>query len=278
MAATTPQQPKPAPTRGRDWPSVVWRRDTPWIVILLCTLSPLWAAHAGPLSASDTWYHIELVFFAQPHTVHAPLPADALTVFPSSLTAHRLPQYLKPYSRETTPQNAQALQALPPRFFRLRRIEKKLQLADGYRVIGHAAWAQPLSPTTTGRLLPTLLLPFGRAFTSDGMPITHPTVQAAARDADWQWTHTLHVKIQLSHFFTVAIEAQHRNPHTAPPDMVTDFKQTRRMRSQQLNYFDHPQWGVLMTIIPIPNHRPVLTHTPSYAPWQHTHQNRGGER
>lgn len=217
-------------------------------------LSPL-CSHANGLSASSTlpWYQIELLFFSQPQAVRE---ARIAFMHLPLMGSQRITRYLKPYSRHTTPRNAQAFQALPSRFFKLDAMARRLRHAPGYRVMGHTAWAQPVMRATLAAS-PTLLLPYGRAFYPDGERVQHPSVQAAMREANWQWDHLLRVRVQRSHFFTVSMIAQHRGAEAKIGEdqrMLIDFKQTRRMRSQQLNYFDHPRWGVLVMITPITNH------------------------
>jgi len=59
-------------------------------------------------------------------------------------------------------------------------------------------------------------------------------------------------RFYLSRFLHVDVNLQLRQPETAPdaPPLVSRLREHRRIRTQDIHYFDHPRFGVLMRITP----------------------------
>lgn len=113
-------------------------------------------------------------------------------------------------------------QALPRDQYRLANIAASLQRSRGYRTVAHFGWSQVGSPLNAAVAEPIdSLVPPG-------------TVSGSAALARGRY---LHLTLDLD------FQADPGGPHYV-------LRQTRRMRSTERHYFDHPHFGVIALVTP----------------------------
>lgn len=113
-------------------------------------------------------------------------------------------------------------QALPRDKYRLSNIAASLQRSRGYRTVAHFGWSQVGSPLNAAVAEPIdSLVPPG-------------TVSGSAALARGRY---LHLTLDLD------FEAE-------PGGQRYVLRQTRRMRSTERHYFDHPHFGVIALVTP----------------------------
>ena len=113
------------------------------------------------------------------------------------------------------------VQALPPSAYRLSGIWSALKRTRNYRPIRHLAWQQP-------------------GLSSRSAPLV--AVGDDELDAQIQGT----VKVSLSRFLHLDLDLV---LHEA--DQRFRFTSSRRMRSNELHYLDHPMFGAIVIITPV---------------------------
>ncbi|HEU4655510.1 MAG TPA: CsiV family protein [Steroidobacteraceae bacterium] len=127
----------------------------------------------------------------------------------------------------TSPAPANDFPALPSSKFKLGGIEDTLRRARGYQVIAHIGWTQPGFPRDSARFL---------NINSFVPPTTGLTGQVALSRGRY-----LHLTLDLVY-----------SPPSAAgqPSERYVLQQSRRMRSNERHYIDHPKFGVVAVITP----------------------------
>lgn len=118
---------------------------------------------------------------------------------------------------------------LPREVWRLADTGAALERRDGFELLLHAAWRQPVygpEEETTLDLARVGLMP-----------------QALGGTASIYLTRFLHLKLDLE-FADRAAAA------TSPETLVYRLSERRKMRSTELHFFDHPRFGALALITP----------------------------
>lgn len=118
--------------------------------------------------------------------------------------------------------------ALPPAQFQLTAIEDTLRRSRNYRPLAHIGWTQPGFPRNAAQSLSIESL-----------------VPAASG---------LHGQVALSRgrFLHLTLDLAYGPASNAPgvPGQKFVLRQTRRMRSNERHYIDHPKFGVIAVITP----------------------------
>ncbi len=128
---------------------------------------------------------------------------------------------------QTTAAPANDFPALPAAKFKLGGIEDTLRRARGYQVIAHVGWTQPGFPRDSARFL---------NINSFVPPTTGLTGQVALSRGRY-----LHLTLDLVYSPPSA---------TGEPSERYVLQQSRRMRSNERHYIDHPKFGVVAVITP----------------------------
>ena len=112
------------------------------------------------------------------------------------------------------------VQSLPPSAYRLSGIWSVLKRSRGYRPIRHLAWQQP------------------------GLPSRSAPLVAVGDELDAEIQGT--IKVSLARFLHLDLDLiLHQE------DQRFRLKSSRRMRSNELNYLDHPRFGAIVIITPV---------------------------
>ncbi len=219
---------------------------TPWPCAVLLILAML-SAPAVPAAAPDEarQYDIELLIFrnlvnsddgeAWPLDLSDYAFGDSAAGEPSPAA----PQDIAPSRpKTTTPPAGPAPAWLPADAWQLKNAEDALKRAPNYRPLLHLAWRQAVPPRTEGR------------------PVDLPPPDAG-RDGEHAWVggtatvslgRYLHLALNLQlHPGLADLEAAGLDEFEIPQFRLTE---SRRMRTRELHYFDHPRFGVLAIITP----------------------------
>lgn len=215
----------------------------------------LLAALSATAQAVETWYMVELIVFAQrnPDSGSEHWPTDQAVALVELNAAANIP------GAGSGPGKDARLQTLPPEQYRLHAEAKRLGEDGNYTVLRHIGWRQPglardealavrlqgaSSATATGSLPGaqlldgTVRLVLSRYLHLEADLLYRPETAAAAE------SHS---------FFASAERAE------AP---VYRLQESRRMRSKEVHYLDHPMFGVIALVTPYevaPARAPVPT-------------------
>ena len=145
---------------------------------------------------------------------------------------------------------------LPPTQWGFTREADKLQKQENYRVIYHQAWQQQVFP---GKKMPAILVdnrvPEEEDVTADtSLPALEINLSGTAQIQEKNF-----FDLHLSLLFAVPEGLLESIDSSADLRNITDgygyfrLQQTRRMRLDELNYIDHPLFGVLAKITRVPS-------------------------
>lgn len=138
----------------------------------------------------------------------------------------------------------------------LQAIADSLRRSNSYRPLLHWRWIQPGWERSRARLL-HVQVPAGSA-----LPLTQPSAQASK--LEMQRLRDLTdpsavtgvglplldgtVSLSRARFLHLAADLIYVDPATGIP---VQLKESRRMRSNELHYLDHPRFGVLVQVTPV---------------------------
>jgi len=156
-------------------------------------------------------------------------------------------------------------QILTPKTWQLNKEASRLA-KHGYVILLHTAWLQSFDPKQKS---PLIHLYGGHAWTPDGkqlsltpalaFPVTDPT------SFNWEMNGTIRITLnryfnvhlnlllaEPSHYWNNLISNDHPFKNIVNNFAYFDLKQTRRMKSNELNYIEHPLYSVLIQISSYP--------------------------
>lgn len=184
------------------------------IALLVCMI-------ASPAFA-ETRYQIEVLIFTQP-----PL-SDSEP--PDQRPEHSAPAFPREIAWPLRPPGTRGVgpEALPASDHRFSGTANRLRNQPGYTLIWHEAWQQTLrgSRSAPAISLPSSLRPLG--------------IEARIRPYRQRFLH-----------FEVDVRWHIAAADTAEPTAFWRLAQSRRMRSGQTHYLDHPVLGVIVRIDPV---------------------------
>ncbi len=244
------------------------------LIFLLALLAP--AAAAGP--AEITYYDIEVLIFqhldpagreAEAWPVEVELPQPEHHVELGLPLPVPLPEF---YDRRFS------YQPLPPEALQLGRERKALEESPGYRVLLHLGWRQPGLPAAEAlpvRIERRLVLPppadqdavaatgapaagvplearlegFVRVFRARYLHLQADLIYREAPPPEAPWQATL-PQPDGTGGMAPPLETAPAPDIAAEPPPVFRLHQSRRMRSRELHYLDHPVLGMLVVARP----------------------------
>ncbi len=215
------------------------------IPLLLCGLL------LGQLSISyaDTdnkLYQVELVIFSHFSSLAQQNPV-------ADINGDNLPQKMI----ELTSSNASNYSYLPAQKFILKKESYALKNNPQYQILLHIAWRQTLADPSTA--VPIHIYG-GKVYTIQGKGIT----STGPSKKYWQVNGTLklsvirYINAKLNLTFTLPTKQLPKSERNTTSNgqsksIITQFalQQSRRMRSDELNYFGTPLYGALIKIVPV---------------------------
>lgn len=147
---------------------------------------------------------------------------------------------------------------LSPEQYTLKKEALRLSQHPGYQAILHLAWVesqQQLEKTSIVHLYG------GRLFDNKGKVITTISDESIPYATNQNWEMNGTVAINLARYFDLKFELLFALPYqqikSYPTKSAIDqrfsyvmLQQTRRTKSRELNYIDHPLYGILLMITP----------------------------
>lgn len=206
-------------------------------ILLPGTLAPSWGA--GP--AADPWYEIELIVFER---TGLPSQVGENDEFPA------LPQAV-----ETVPAaapgdaNGDAYRLLSDAGFKLSALTNRLLNARAHTPLLHVAWRQPVSADQA--------FPGVHIHSGTGRQANTGTEQAAEPFEGV-------VRLSRGRFLHLSLDLRYRKTTPVNDNGLLGFfqrptateeryrlQQARRVRSTELQYFDHPRFGAIVLVTQI---------------------------
>lgn len=196
------------------------------LTILVCAVGPAAAQQAAPLQS----YEVELVIFRN-------LSPNA-TPEQWNLEAAAAGQRLSIPDEEASPFGATAeppvptvaastFPSLPAAKFKLTAVDEALRRSRNFQSIAHVGWTQPGFPRDSARFLSINSLVPG----SSGL--------------------LGQIALSRGRYLHLTLDLVYEAPATAgEPAQRYVLRQTRRMRSNERHYIDHPRFGVIALITP----------------------------
>ncbi|MDT8403696.1 CsiV family protein [Sulfuriflexus sp.] len=242
---------------------------TLFFAALLCLAGPATAQEAG--SEQSRWYQVELIFFEtlEPAAAgeHWPLlTSEATTGGP----AIELAAPLQPVVVRDNPGiNPRAFQLLNPENFALTDISRQLLASRQYRILNHIAWRQPTVDKSQARAVhvhdklmrekdrvPSPLR--NEPLLLNNLPDPLEQADGSVEKKRFDGTVTvsvsryLHLKADITYYNPdVYLGEQIARQNIDTPN-IEHFKlvESRRMRSKEVHYLDHPYFGIIALITP----------------------------
>ena len=209
-----------------------------FVLIAYTTMGSAWGA--------TTWYTIEVIAFS--HLNNDGLYEENWPSSPGEPAIHNAVRLAPPGElalddRAEHSGSVHTYNLLGRSSLRMENIANRLKQSSGYRPLMHIAWRQPgLSKSLSKAVYVHSALPNSHrsdATAHDG-PAGEPQIQGTIRVSRARY---LHVDTDLLHSRQVPADA----------DLSTSrfrMRQTRRMRSEEVHYIDHPLFGVIVLITP----------------------------
>jgi hypothetical protein len=173
-------------------------------------------------------YEVELVVFRNmaPVTSNEALSQDTAVAVPTAPTAGLTDEEANAASASNVIPEQRSLDTFPALAsgkYRLNGVEDALRRNRNYQVLAHVGWTQPGFPRTDAHYLAVDPLVSGGAGLGGRISLTRGRYLHLALDVTFQ-----------------------------PPEDAQKFslRQTRRMRSNERHYIDHPKFGVIVLVVP----------------------------
>ncbi len=213
-------------------------------------------------------YQVELIIFSHPLTKgvsQEQWPQEAMTLpnLENTVTLQSVDVVTKntALTDGEHADNTDTPELLPSSQWQLASEEQHLRRHPDYHILLHEAWAQTIP---TDSRTPTRIHLFGgQGYQRNGRPIpTNTEIPLSFRDVNtWQVNGVIslylnrYINTQFNLAFampTTQFDALNHNPHSAEPShqpiSYLMLDQQRRTRSNELNYIDHPVYGILMKV------------------------------
>jgi len=191
-------------------------------IVLICLLL---GVAFNVLAASNRPYQIEVVVFEQLN----PNQSNPISVYPASM----VPDFANTIQLSNSRQKMYNL--LPDSDFTLNKEVKKLMRSGQYKVLLHIAWRQMINGPRSSR----------------AVHIQGPQLNGTIKVSRLNFidlTANLWLTLPVSNLSNIRI-VDNGNGESFPSLISLHLKQTRRMRSNELNYLDHPVFGMLVKVI-----------------------------
>ncbi len=241
----------------------------------LFALTCLFASSATAATDEQELYQVEIIVFS--HITEQGLHAETwptLTDWPITDRAIELAAYAPPkpaatqanaqspsqgfaqinqsQARQPQEQSTPLFQLLPTQDFTLQQPQSAIEKHQNYHILLHEAWVQPIEKASK-----TIHLHGGAKYDDEGNVINTIASVLPANDT-WELDGTL--TLNRNRYFQVASNLLLTEPNQQgltpnedeEPAKLNHFslKQTQRMRSDELHYFDHPLFGMLIKVTP----------------------------
>lgn len=184
------------------------------LLLILCRGTPAFAQEAVAPPVTEERHHVEIIVFRH---------LDQRSTTPEAA------QTLEPAADSTLPPTAiggaTSMQESAAAAPKLGAIDTRLRQSPAYRLLYHGAWLQTLD--SREQAIPTPL-------------------PASARAAGLDGTITLY----REHYVHARLDIALHSPAADAPgtEIIHVLRQSRRLRGSSAQYFDHPQFGVILLV------------------------------
>ncbi|MGD9000447.1 MAG: CsiV family protein [Granulosicoccaceae bacterium] len=198
---------------------------------------------------ADPWYEIEVIVF---EPVEPPLTTEKWPQIIEEPALDTAVGLLAPVRQAGNPQSVVPFRQLDPASLQLTPQAKRLAAGNRYRVLLHTAWRQPLQENGPETAVYISSLPRNEE-TVDLYAETAP--QAVPNHVDGVitllLTRYLHIKAHLVYTNPEVDLARQiiEQDNSSPVTERFVMKESRRVKLQELHYFDHPYFGLIARII-----------------------------
>ncbi len=224
------------------------------------------------ITMADQAYQVELIIFSHPLSKgvsQEQWPQDAITLpnldDTTTLNETNTNNELNSEINNSQQANTNKPELLPTTQWKLTSEEQHLRRHPDYHILLHEAWLQTI-PSNAKK--PTRIHLFGgKGYQHNGKVIAIDDTEIAPhydQASTWQVNGVMslylnrYINTQFNLAFampTSQFEALNHNPQSAKPShqafTYLMLNQKRRTKSNELNYIDHPVYGILMKVIPI---------------------------
>ncbi len=231
---------------------IAQKLNRPLKLLLLATLLSVFCNNANAEDAK--WYQVELIVFS--HITQSAINSEQWPLISYTNI------FKRPVINLTHDDENQAYSLLSGNKLTLTKDAERIAQRNNYKILLHISWQQPFNK---GRHSEAIHIYGGNNYaenTSINDTSTDETLpyQSAYK---WQLDGLLNVKLQRYfnvHFNFLLSEPTSMLSHIAQSDyfdndnnLFTYFHliQSRRMRSKELNFIDHPLYGFLIQITPV---------------------------
>ena len=185
------------------------------------------------------WYQVEMIVFEH-------LIADTSGEF---WNTDDVPEYRNTIKLVTDTGGSNAFKMLPSSRYKLGGVNRVLKLSSGYRPVYHVAWQQPELTKSKAKKV----------------HIKNPDAKINGT-VNLRGGHLLHLDLDISYFLDLSTESvisfTEENISAAGEEVEdievdeeiimsgtsAQMKETRRIKLNELHYFDHPLFGVIMRV------------------------------
>lgn len=204
--------------------------------IFASLILPFLATLSFSASAQDKWYQVEVIVFER--LDEEGLLAESWRPDPGQPPIDQSIRLTRPGETPLEGSGPHAYRLLDTSQLQLLNSFKRLSNAKNFRPVLHYAWRQPGLPRAASRWTHTYVPSQGliEAVTTFAfLPPPPPLLDGTLRV---YLTRYLHVEVDLLY-------------HRSGVETPFRLRASRRMRSGELHYLDHPMFGVLVLVTPV---------------------------
>ncbi len=243
---------------------------------LLVAALLLGLAWLAPAYGQETkWYEVEVIVFA--HETAMGMETEQWPESPDLPPLERAVELLPPSMGSIAPEDAipQPFVELDPAEFRLAGVRDAMAQTNRYRVLLHKAWRQPVSENERAAAVhlhkyaaPRTAAQPTPGIEPEGSPIGTLGPGPSGQPPEPGDLDGI-VRMRLGRYLHVDVDFVYRDERTAVSAPVATesprfrLQESRRVRSGELHYFDHPRLGALVLLTPfdLPSDQTETTQT-----------------
>jgi len=199
---------------------------------ILLMLTALFSSAVTQAAGTQTWYEVEIIVFANAKGSYHDSENWKQDLIPPQMAGART---LTPAGTS----GSKAFQAVEPSHYRLQGEWSRLQASGEYHPLLHTAWIQPGLPPEQAV---GVILEAGAA--SENLGGAKPLSGV--------------IKVELTRYLHLDANLLYRRPiktaagnDGAPAFETYQLNESRRMRSKEIHYLDHPMFGMIALITPL---------------------------
>lgn len=221
-------------------------------LVAILLLSLVFAAEAFAAEA-EKWYQVEVIIFKRTATASTTEESWIYNDLPATREEGKrlIPADAKP----TAPGKKSMIpfQQAASSTLSLTNVKEKLDASNQYEVLAHTGWRQPLrsgGPVTPIRINSDELFAEASAEITPGAVPDEPALvnESAGTSAHAESLVVGNLTLKLSRYLHFAFDVYYK---PAPDAKYIAWNDSRRIKLNEANYFDHPLIGMITRVSPI---------------------------